>query len=282
MNSIGILKESLNITKDGKYTADGKTVIFMNSTTNLKNVVYFPEKDVMKITVEQILKNCKQKDSQRTIITVTNRDTLSAALAMSRMNSHTHDSKIMVLNFANPVNPGGGVRYGATAQEEDLCRRSTLLMSLESEDAAEYYRFHKEQCDCFSSHSIVVSPNVEVFRSYNNALLPYTFQVSVLTCAAPIVDGVKSKPYTYAEYTTLLSDRIAGILSVCSKMGYKKLVLGAWGCGSFGNDPMLVAGLFEKNIRLFNGSFEEIEFAVLGNEANFDSFHKVFVLSEFD
>lgn len=155
------------------------------------------------------------------------------------------------------------------------------MLSLESEDAAEYYRFHKEQCDCFSSHSIIISPNVEVFRSYNNDLLPYTFHVSVL-CAAPIVDGAKNRPYTRAEYTTLLSNRIAGILSVCAKMEYKKLVLGAWGCGSFGNDPILVARLFEKNIRQFEGFFDEVEFAVLGDGANFDCFYKVFVLREFE
>lgn len=57
-------------------------------------------------------------------------------------------------------------------------------MSLESENAADFYKFHKEGCDCYSSHSIIVSPNVEVFRSYNNDLLPYTFSVAVLTCAA--------------------------------------------------------------------------------------------------
>lgn len=180
------------------------------------------------------------------------------------------------------IRGGGGVRYGAVAQEEDLCRKSTLLISLESEDAVEYYRFHKEQRDCFSSHSIIVSPYVEVFRSYNNNLLPYTFHVSVLTCAAPIADGVKSKSYTCTEYTTLLSDRITGILSVCAELGYEKLVLGAWGCGSFGNDPMLMAKLFEKNIRQFDGAFAEIEFAVLGKESNFDCFYRVFILREFE
>lgn len=88
--------------------------------------------------------------------------------------------------------------------------------------------------------------------------------------------------HSHAEYATLLSDRITGILSVCAKLGYKKLVLGAWGCGSFGNDPMLVARLFEKNIRQFDGAFDEIEFAVLGNGSNFDCFYRVFVLREFE
>ena len=282
MNRIGILKETLNIIRDGRYVTDGKNVALTHPISNLKQAVYLSEKDVLNIIVEQKWKYSQHKDAKSALVKVTNRDTFSAALAMSRKSRHAHENEIAVLNFANPVNPGGGVRYGAVAQEEDLCRKSTLLTSLESEDAAEYYRFHKEQCDCFSSHSIIVSPYVEVFRSYNNDLLPYTFPVSVLTCAAPIVDGVKSRPYSYAEYATLLSDRITGILSVCAKLGYKKLVLGAWGCGSFGNDPMLVARLFEQNIRQFDSAFDEIEFAVLGNGSNFDCFYRVFVLREFE
>ena len=49
---------------------------------------------------------------------------------------------VLVLNLANPVNPGGGVRRGATAQEEDLCRISSLLVSLESMKAKTYYDYN--------------------------------------------------------------------------------------------------------------------------------------------
>ena len=212
-------------------------------------------------------------------VKVTNKDTFSAALDMSRYSSL---GEIAVLNFANPVNPGGGVKYGAMAQEEDLCRKSSLYVSLKSERVSEFYQFHKKDCDCFSSHSIIVSPNVEVFRSYNNDLLPYTFSVAVISCAAPIFDGIKKKSYSYDEYTSLLYERIMGILSVCEKMGYTKLVLGAWGCGSFSNDPKLMAKLFYKALCQFNGAFKEIEFAVFGGAKNFDSFHEVMLLKKND
>lgn len=278
MNRIGIFKETLQIVNDGKYVINGKNVALIHSVSELEQAIFFPEKNVKVIIGEQVrLRHGLPVDEIP--VKVTNKDTFSAALDMSRYSSL---GEIAVLNFANPVNPGGGVKYGAMAQEEDLCRKSTLYVSLKSESVSEFYQFHKKECDCFSSHSIIVSPNVEVFRSYNNDLLPYTFSVAVISCAAPIFDGIKKKSYSYDEYTSLLYERIMGILSICEKMGYTKLVLGAWGCGSFNNDPKLMAKLFYKALCQFNGAFKEIEFAVFGGAINFDSFHEVMILQKND
>lgn len=278
MNRIGIFKETLQIVCDGKYVVDGKNVVLKHSVSELEQAVFFSEKNVKEIICEH-MKLRRESCVDEMPIMVTNKDAFSGALDMSRNSSF---GEIAVLNFANPVNPGGGVKYGAIAQEEDLCRKSTLFVSLESESVAEFYRFHKIDCDCFASHSIIVSPNVEVFRSYNNDLLPYTFSVAVISCAAPIFDGIKRKSYSYDEYTSLLYERIMGILSVCEKMGYTKLVLGAWGCGSFSNDPKLMAKLFYKALCQFNGAFKEIEFAVFGGVENFESFHEVMILKKID
>lgn len=278
MNRIGIFKETLQIVNDGKYVINGKNVALKHSVSELEQAIFFPEKNVKVIIGEQMrLRHGLPVDEIP--VKVTNKDTFSAALDMSRYYSL---GEIAVLNFANPVNPGGGVKYGAMAQEEDLCRKSTLYVSLKSESVSEFYQFHKKECDCFSSHSIIVSPNVEVFRSYNNDLLPYTFSVAVISCAAPIFDGTKKKSYSYDEYTSLLYERIMSILSICEKMGYTKLVLGAWGCGSFSNDPKLMAKLFYKALCQFNGAFKEIEFAVFGGAINFDSFHEVMILQKND
>lgn len=278
MNRIGIFKETLQIASNGKYYVNGKNVMLTHSVSELEQAVYFSEKNVKEIISEH-MKLRREPCVDKMPVMVTNRDSFSAALNISR---HSSLGEVVVLNFANPVNPGGGVKYGAVAQEEDLCRKSSLFVSLESKRVTEFYRFHKEECDCFSSHSIIVSPSVEVFRGYNDDLLPYTFSVAVLSCAAPIFDGVKKKSYSYEEYTSLLYERIMGILSVCEKMGYKKLVLGAWGCGSFSNDPKLVARLFYRALHQFKGVFNEIEFAVFGSVKNFESFHKVITLREID
>ena len=144
------------------------------------------------------------------------------------------------MNFANPVGPGGGVRRGAKAQEEDLCRRSTLLLSLESDAAREMYDFNRNKSFVLSSDYMILTPNVEIFRDENNDLLDETFIVSVLTAAAPYVsqgtDGISQD-----EIERVFYQRILGVLQVAAAYGYKYLVLGAWGCGAFGNDANVVA-----------------------------------------
>lgn len=75
-------------------------------------------------------------------ISVTNRDSYEAAIKMQEKISDKNE-KVLVLNFANAVHIGGGVRRGAVAQEEDLCRKSTLLCSLESDGASRYYAYCK-------------------------------------------------------------------------------------------------------------------------------------------
>ena len=74
--------------------------------------------------------------------------------------------KCMVLNFANPYHPGGGVRRGAIAQEENLCRRSSLLLSLESDDAKVYYSYNNryslkdEAGNDYGTNSLMLTPYV--------------------------------------------------------------------------------------------------------------------------
>lgn len=105
MNRIGVLKESLDIISAGKYVVENKVVSLTHSASRLKKAVYLSENEVLNIIAEQKRTPYKRDNETDALIKVTNRDTFSAALAMNRMNSHIHDSEIMVLNFANPVNP---------------------------------------------------------------------------------------------------------------------------------------------------------------------------------
>ena len=79
--------------------------------------------------------------------------------------------QILVLNLANPFEPGGGVRRGARAQEEDLCLNSSLLLSLESEAAHRYYAYHRGLCSPFSSDAMILTPKVQIIRDVDGSLL---------------------------------------------------------------------------------------------------------------
>lgn len=179
--------------------------------------------------------------------------------------------KCMVLNFANPEIPGGGARKGAYAQEEDLCRRSSLILSLESDKAKLYYNYNKkyslkdEAGNNYGTNSLMLTPYVEVIKDKNFERKEYA-EVAVLTSAMPII---KNKLYISEEYVDLVYQRINSVLLVAAHYGYTHLVLGAWGCGAFGNDSEVVARLFRDAIDNFsyngknvNQLFERISFAV--------------------
>ena len=183
-----------------------------------------------------------------------------------------NDAKVMVLNFANPYNPGGGVWRGANAQEEDLCRRSNLLFSLESEEAKKYYQYNKENRNRdlfgndYGTNSMILTPNVTIIKDKTYKLLFEFATIAVLTVAAPII---RNKYHIAENYMDIFFERINFVLLCAAHYGYTHLVLGAWGCGAFGNDPEIVAGLFHDAIDNFRYDgknvhqlFESITFAV--------------------
>ena len=196
------------------------------------------------------------------------------------------DSKeILVLNLANPVNPGGGVRRGARAQEEDLCRSSSLLLSLEGPDAEAYYRYNRSLHTKMGSDAIIITPKVEIIRDEQGELLEETVIVAVMTCAAPcLTDGMEG--LSQKEYEDMLYRRIMGMLRCAAYLGYKNLVLGAFGCGAFRNDGRLVSDLFYKALKEFDfdgmkesDMFNRIDFAVLSrsvDQYNFKEFYRNF------
>ncbi len=196
--------------------------------------------------------------------------------------------KILVLNLANPFEPGGGVRRGARAQEEDLCVNSSLLLSLESKAAHRYYAYHCGLRSPFSSDAMILTPKVQIIRDADGSLLQERAMVSVLTCAAPMAQyGLGD--LTQAEYAEMVSQRIHRMLLCAAYHGYVVLVLGAFGCGAFGNDAQLIAALFERETRLFQAGgsvddhFAQISFAVLDHSPdlyNFRAFSRYFAQSD--
>lgn len=117
------------------------------------------------------------------------------------------------------------MRRGATAQEEDLCRKSSLLLSLESPDAAAYYNYNKSLRTYMGSDAVMITPQVEIIKDERGNLLPESAIVSVMTCAAPMVkrgmEGLSEQAYRDLVYR-----RICGMLKIAAHLGYEMLVLG--------------------------------------------------------
>ena len=203
------------------------------------------------------------------------------------------DAKIAVLNFASATNPGGGVVHGSRAQEESLCRCSTLYPVLATDELwKKYYSFHRENNDVRYTDACIYTPNIFVIKSDENLpkRLPQEkwISVDVLTCAAPNLHKnpnnkynpgeAKSMRITDKELLEIHKKRGKHILSVAAHHKTEILILGAFGCGAFKNNPEVVAKAYAEIIPEFDGFFQEIAFAIYcppGKKENFLAFDKV-------
>lgn len=171
---------------------------------------------------------------------------------------------VAILNFASARNPGGGYVGGARAQEEDLCRSSALYTTLL--EARDYYDAHRANRDTRYSHRVIFSPNVPVYRDSGTRLLDAPYQVSYLTSPAPNAGALaRHEPGALDEIEGLLTERAGRVLAVAAAHGVQTLVLGAWGCGVFRNDPATVARVFRRHLAdggAFAGRFARVVFAV--------------------
>ena len=201
--------------------------------------------------------------------------------------------KTAVLNFASAVNPGGGVRKGSNAQEESICRISTLYPSLKDDFMwRNFYLPHRYSQDRRNNDDIIYTPGVVVFRSDDDYMTMLDesewYRVNVITAAAPDLreprpgDSDYGRPYMKLSENELLSlhkKRMRRILSVAAGEGNEAVILGAFGCGAFRNPPYVVAEAIADVIGEYRNRFRVIEAAVFTaegrSEYNYDSFKKI-------
>jgi uncharacterized protein (TIGR02452 family) len=161
----------------------------------------------------------------------------------------------LALNFANGVHAGGGFLNGARAQEEVLCRSSALYLTLVGDPM---YECHSRCRRPDSTDWAIYSPDVPVFRKDDGTVLDRPWLLSFVTSAAPYAPVI-GQP----ESGDLLQKRILRVLAIASAYGHRALVLGAWGCGAFGNDPRRTATGFRRALEEdFDGAFSHVVFAV--------------------
>jgi uncharacterized protein (TIGR02452 family) len=194
----------------------------------------------------------------RTRVSVVNGTSLASARALA-----ARGATPLVLNFASAKSPGGGFLDGARAQEESLARSSALYPCLTK---SRMYTHHRASGDCLYSDWMIHSPHVPVFRDDDSgALLEEPYLCAFLTSPAPNAGVVlEREPARRDEVHAAMKVRVARALAICAAEGHRHLVLGAWGCGVFGNDRAFVARAFGAELDAdYAGVFEDVVFAVL-------------------
>nr|WP_225955226.1 TIGR02452 family protein [Kibdelosporangium phytohabitans] len=245
----GIARDTVAICDRGSYSTAAGTVMFADAVARAvaSTRLYTPE-DVLRLPEQQ---------AALPGVEVTNESTLAAA--------HRLGGPVACLVFASARNPGGGFLNGAQAQEESIARGSALYPCLLA--AKDFYTHHRADDDLTYSDRVVHSPDVPVFRNDKGTLLPEPCPVAFLTAAAPNRTAVvRNQPERADGIPAALERRAARVLRVASVHGHRRLVLGAWGCGVFGNDPATVARAF-RNALHDNRYFDEVVFAVLDRQS---------------
>lgn len=173
--------------------------------------------------------------------------------------------KTAILNFADFIFPGGGFLQGAFAQEEAICHGSTLYNVLSY--FKEEYEYNKTQVnDHLYKNFAVYSPGV-VFNKGSEST-----KCDVITCAAPYTKRTSTPEFIV---DACMEDRCRFVLDVARDNGVDNLILGAFGCGVFGNDPNKVAKYFKDMLSTEDFGFKNVVFAIPGGP-NYDAFLEVF------
>lgn len=202
--------------------------------------------------------------------------------------------KTCVHNFASATTPGGGVVKGSSAQEECLCRCSTLYFNLKTSEMWEgFYAPHRNAQNPVHNDDCIYTPEVAVICS--DTASPVIMRpgdwyfVNVITCAAPnlrqmpsnamnVGDGVIKVKMLDEDLQALHEKRLTRILDIALANGNEVVILGAFGCGAFENNPEVVARAAKNVIEQYLHAFKVIEFAVYcspRDESNYTIFQRM-------
>jgi uncharacterized protein (TIGR02452 family) len=208
-----------------------------------------------------------------TRITVDNMTTL-AGIAMVAAEGYSPAA----LNYASAKNPGGGFLGGARAQEETLARSSGLYECI---NGNQMYEYNRSLRDALYSHYAIYSPGVPVIRDDDGNLLEEPVCCAFIT--APAVNAgvvLQRDPTRRKEIRSTMAERVDRVLAIAALKGHDALILGAWGCGVFRNDPQEIAELFRDALTgPYRGVFSWIVFAIINrspDQSPFEIFQGVF------
>ncbi|MFJ8103089.1 TIGR02452 family protein [Lysinibacillus sp. NPDC096212] len=262
MNRKEIAQETLRIQEQGYYKYGNEQIDFAEAQK-------FSEKNSELIDPKQGKDIVKEylnlpKLQQQSVYSLGNEATVKAIIDFAA----TGKEKIGVLNFASAKNPGGGFLKGAMAQEESLAASSGLYKTQLCNEG--YYKANRSNRSMMYTNYAIYSPDVVFFRDERFALMKQPVTASVLTLPAVNYGQALAKGEDSQEAERVMKDRMRLALALFAYKGDKHLILGAYGCGVFRNDPQKIATWWRELLEDegFGQLFTEIRFAVLDTSKN--------------
>ena len=251
---VEMARQTVAICDAGSYTAPNGTRISIGEElerAKRATVLYSPEKPPAGKRTDR---------TAQTRIEVRNETAFAALARLSSLgNSH-----LACLNFASAKNPGGGFLNGSLAQEEALACASGLYPCLLT--APEYYERNRSNRSALYLDLTIFSPHVPFFRDDAGSLIEKPILASVITSPAPNAGAIsQNEPANLRRVEPTMRRRAELVLDIAAAHHVDRLVLGAWGCGVFRNDPRIVAAIFAELLKpsgKFAGAFAGVTFAV--------------------
>ncbi len=267
------LKESvantLQVLDKKEYTNANRAIVSIKNETDncIQNTQLYTSE-----ALDKLIEEIKVEANYNTHIELWLSSSVQAIIDLSKQYAA---EKIMCLNFASAKNPGGGFINGANAQEESLARASALYLS--QLNATEYYNIHKNMKSCVYTDTMIFSPNVPVFKTDDGIMLNEVITCNFITSAA-VNTGVvkKAEPHKLPDIEMLMRKRVEKVFALAYAHQMEILILGAWGCGVFQNNPIMIAQLFkEQLVGKYKNAFKKVVFAIYSEKHNYHEFKEV-------
>lgn len=257
-----IAEETLTITEQGFYINNNKENVDIKEMLQnaVSNTVFKRSEDL-----DDMLVSISLEPKYTTIFEVVEETTIQSIL---RNVSEGHVDP-MCLNFASAYNPGGGFLNGSQAQEESIARSSGLYPCQMS--VFEFYEIHRANKSYIYTDGMLYSPEVPIIRQDDGELLDTPVLSTIITSAAVNAGAVKENEIERIdEIEGIMKIRIDKLLGLSALNNHKTLILGAWGCGVFQNDPQMIAQLFSELLNTkYQGVFEKVVFSIYAKNKKF-------------
>ena len=234
--------------------------VFQDTLENSKNLT---DSTTSKHTFDET--NPPRLTMFKDIISVINTDSVSAVVEYSKL------GKTCVLNMASYKRPGGGVHNGARAQEECLFRCSNLIQVVPTS----FYPLEVNDA--------LYTKDAIFFKDKDYEYMEPVVCDVITIAAINLNENAKYDPVqNVTDYRKITKDKIRLMVSLAAQNGVKNLILGAWGCGVFNNDPTTMSQYFSEVLvgEGYSVDFDNIVFAIINDHNsvgnNFDIFNNKF------